>query len=267
MVLSTTIKQDEEFCFISEASESISEASESMSSNSPILYSNNSFQNNNKTEKYLCIDVGFKNLSWCLLENSENSLNKTIYEHGVQSIYSKKVNLKIDWEEVNANLHTLFQEDFPLLYKYQNQIKGIYIERQPRANIKNCLLAATIYTFFYNQMKNIRREEQNFWFNVPIEYMDSRKKLSSDTLLFLEVSSTSQKTYYQRKKEAVRRVMNLLENECIVYRNDFFLEKKKFNTKFSFEMNSKNKKDDLADSLLMCYFIAVQKDKKKLPIL
>ena len=221
-------------------------------------------QSSTTTEKYLCIDVGFKNLSWCILENSENTLNKIIYEHGVESIYSKKANSKIDWEEVNVNLYTLFQEDFPLLWKYQNQLKGIYIERQPKRNTNACLLAATIYTFFYNQMKSIQREEQNFWLDVPIEYMDSRKKLSPDTLLFLDISSlTVPKTYYQRKKEAVRRVMNLLENECVIYRDDFFLEKGAFNTRFSFEMDGKRKKDDLADSLLMCYYIAIQKDKEK----
>ena len=105
-------------------------------------------------------------------------------------------------------------------------------------------------------MKLIQRD--NFWFSIPIEYMDSRKKLSISTLISPEISSLTipKSSYYQRKKEAIRRVLKLLENECIVYRDDFFLENNEFNTKFSFEMHGGKKKDDLADSLLMCYFIS-----------
>jgi hypothetical protein len=270
-----TAKNDEEFCFISDDNNCKTPENSPpplIEPLSPVLQSsdNNPFHDMfqffeeyryNNSEKYLCIDVGFKNLSWCVLEWSENALNKVIYEHGVQSIYSQKANAKIDWDEVNVNLYNLFYEENPLLLKYQNQLKGIYIERQPKRNTNACLLAATIYTFFYNQMRTIQKEERNFWFEVPIEYMDSRKKLSPDTLLFCNSNSTVPKTYYQRKKEAVRRVMKLLENECIVYQNDFFLENEDFNV--SFEMNRKKKKDDLADSLLMCYFIAVQRDKKR----
>ena len=256
----TTSNRDDDFCFISE---NIPQTPE----NSPPPRTNpfdDISQDQNNSEKYLCIDVGLKNLSWCVLENSE-SLNKIIYEHGVKSIYSKKANEKIDWEEVNDNLYTLFQEELPILMKYQNQIKGIYIERQPRRNTNACLLAASIYTFFYTQMRAIRREGHNFWLDIPIEYMDSRKKLSPETLVFdIPSSSIPIKTYYQRKKEAVRRVLNLIDYECVVYQDDFLLEHSETSSKLTFEMNGKKKKDDLADSLLMCYFIALQKDKEKL---
>ena len=201
----TSPNQEDEFCFIEDPqSQSQSPLITSHYSPQETEQDRNMFQiceNQLKNaDKYLCIDVGFKNLSWCVLENSENSLNKIIHEHGVQSIYSKKANSKIDWEEVNMKLYTLFQEDFPILWTYQNELKGIYIERQPKRNTNACLLGATIYTFFYNQMKNIQREGRNLWFNIPIEYMDSRKKLSPDTLLFLDISSlTIPKNYYQRK--------------------------------------------------------------------
>lgn len=251
---STKTKQDDEFCFIYENS------SDEEISTTPIdnkLISTNPFEVMFQKQTFsLCIDVGFKNLSWCVLENPKNSLNKIIHEHGVCSIYSKKTNVKIDWEEVNDKLYILFQENVPLLEKYQNELNGIFIERQPNRNTNNCILAGTLFTFFYNQMKLIQRD--NFWFSIPIEYMDSRKKLSVYTLISPEISSLTipKSSYYQRKKEAVRRVLKLLENECIVYRDDFFLENNEFNTKFSFEMHGGKKKDDLADSLLMCYFIS-----------
>ncbi len=113
MTTTTSLKQDDEFCFIGSRTpehsppptptlihphsplEEVSLIDFTINNNNPFddmfqICENQLTMNN--SEKYLSIDVGFKNLSWCVLENSENALNKIIYEHGVQSIYSKNAN-------------------------------------------------------------------------------------------------------------------------------------------------------------------------------
>lgn len=203
-------------------------------------------------EHYLCIDVGFRNLSWCVMQQSKNGLTRTIMEHGVACIYSTNKSLRgpLDWEEINLNIRYLFGEDLNLLNKYSDFLEGIYIERQPRRNFNGCLLAASIFAYFSHAA-----EDNPFWGKrVPVAYMDSRKKLGPLTLLPLDTSQPT-KTYYQRKKEAIRRVNELLENECVIY-SDELLSKDP-----TFQFQNKKKKDDLADSLLMCYVKACENEK------
>jgi hypothetical protein len=198
-------------------------------------------------EYYLCIDVGFRNLSWCVLEQSKNALNKTIVEHGVTSIYSKSLRGSLDWEEINKNIQYLFGEDLEIL-KYSDFLEGIYIERQPRRNFNGCLLAASIFAYFSHAL-----EDNPFLGKVPVRYMDSRKKLGPLSLLPFDVPPTT-KTYYQRKKEAIRRATKLIENESVIYSQDLLINQ----PTFAFE--STKKKDDLSDTLLMCYVKACENE-------
>lgn len=202
-----------------------------------------------KMEYYLCIDVGFRNLGWCVLEQSKNVLTRTIVEHGVTSIYSKSVRGSLDWQEINQNIRYLFGEDLEILRKYSDFLEGIYIERQPRRNFNGCLLAASIFAYFSHAL-----EENPFWGNkVPVQYMDSRKKLGPLSLLPFDVPPPT-KTYYQRKKEAIRRATKLIENESVIYSQNLSL----MQPTFAFE--SRKKKDDLADTLLMCYVKACENE-------
>ena len=123
----------------------------------------------------ITIDVGFKNLSWCVMkEKLENELNYVILDHKVQSIYSKKVKKQaIDWEEVNQNLFVVFSDLFENL-KYDNcSIKAIYIEKQLHYNIKACMLSTAIFSCIYTLLRKNTVQE------IPlIAFLNAKKKIN-----------------------------------------------------------------------------------------
>lgn len=178
----------------------------------------------------MCIDVGFKNLSWCIVKNpsSDNNLNYIILDHRVKSIYSKNVKKCIDWDEVNENLINLFQEIF-LNYKINN----IFIEKQIYRNLKACMLSTSIFSCLFT-ICNLQEK------TIPIAFLDPKKKLNSLTP-FNDLFE-NEKKMKNIKKEAIRRLNILIESDIITYENDENL----------FYVQSKSKQDDLADSLLMC---------------
>ena len=165
----------------------------------------------------LTIDPGFRNLSWCLVNE-----NGFIEDHRLVCLYTQpmKKNKTINWK----NIHKQLTEWKPMFENWKN-VEHVFIERQIQC--KQRMLAAHLYTFFYYLFPS-----------AQVDYMDSSKKLSLWNL--------PPQTYTQRKKESIHQALQLLKDYKLQYVFNFIGQR--------LNDTQVKKKDDLADSLLMAWY-------------
>ena len=244
--------------------------------------------------KILCIDVGIRNLAWCIIDSDVwKKYSKKTKERGVVNwgrddmlnpqhpvcggvkkngdlcgklaSYTAKIKNKkpiIDPQHV-CGTHAKFKREIRKEYKKgkkratmksytlaqisdklidwleENQewlcdVDEVYIELQVTKNRKMILVSNTIYTWFRIQKRNLETLK-------TVKFLSAKYKLSWNVYQSLGVKRDRKKLRKKenRKSEAIDLVPDIIK---------FDLECKRI-------FSESNKKDDLADTLLMCMYI------------
>lgn len=172
--------------------------------------------------RVLSIDVGIKNLSYCVLDYDDNDNKIRVHDWNNIAVMDgncKKVNVELITEAVLEALMNAFavEDDFRADY--------VIIENQPM--LKNGIMktvAVIIYTFF-NMMK------LQFGNVDQVKFVSAANKLKCN----IATSSASTSSYKDRKKLSIQYAVAYIPKVC-PDRLEWFMSQKK--------------KDDCADSLL-----------------
>lgn len=183
--------------------------------------------------KILAFDVGIKNLSYCLIENTE------IKNWDIINLIEDGVNVKnVKLQEISKRLFTVLKELFE-----NEEIDYVMIENQPvMKNPTMKSIQMLIYSFF-SYLKDINMKNiSNVEFIAARTKVTLAEKILKSKQIEPEVCS---KKYAYNKKIAIKCVSELIKDS----------------DKLAF-FESHKKKDDLADCYLLSIVKLLREDSK-----
>ena len=153
----------------------------------------------------------------------ENNINNSVSNDELNKIYEKLLNIKKEIEKILKNYEIL---------KYSNNLKGLNVEKinelvseiNNNEEIKKIVDSCSIYLDYYNELSNLRVNEQSLEYKTEYKKQEvSSKKtiLSNEKIKFENISKIERRLSYELSKQQnilnnFNKLINNIEPEKIV---------------------------------------------------